>query len=115
MSIDVKLWRQNLRSELRMAADKQFQRENWFGLGNRIDSPSDVYNRLFSDLGIEEFITCQEIGLDEQRKAAGSDFVAKLRAFEKVVDPELRPEAVIDHPKWIEIRRAAQRFLDALG
>jgi hypothetical protein len=115
MPVDVSIWQRNICQGLYEVADEKFQRENWSGKGKYISSPDDIYNSLFSDLGIKDFIASSEVGLTDQQKKAGDDLVAKLEAFDKVVGPELPPDVVIDHPKWNEIRQAAKKFRDSLG
>jgi len=115
MSWNVPLWRKNLTIVLRRLADETFQRENWFGHGKYVDSPDEVYNQLFSDNEIEEFVDSPEVGLDAQQRTSGHHLIDMLEAFDKIVGPELSPEVVIDHPKWVEIRHAARQFLDLLN
>ena len=115
MTRDVSLWRKKLCSALDLLADENFQRENWFGRGKYVDSPDEQYNNLFTDYDIEEFVDSPEIALNPQQRAAGQRLIDMLEAFDKSVGPELLPEVVIDHPKWVEIRHAARQFLDLLN
>ncbi|MBS0224338.1 MAG: hypothetical protein JSR91_26760 [Proteobacteria bacterium] len=114
MTLNVSLWRKNVCGALDILADETFQRGNWFGKGRYIDSPSDQYNSLFSDFEFEEFVDSPLVDLNVRQRAAGRRLIDLLRAFEKVVDLELPPEVVIDHPKWVEIRHAARQFLHLL-
>lgn len=70
---------------------------------------------FFTDYDIEEFVYSPEIALALRQRAAGQRFIDMLEAFDKTVGPELLPEVVIDHPKWVEIRHAARQFLDLLN
>jgi len=55
-----------------------------------------------------------DLGLDEVQKAAGKEFVDRMRDFDKIGGPELPWQEVIDHPGWIKVREAAARFLALL-
>jgi hypothetical protein len=115
MAADGKLWRKNMCGFLRTLADARCQRENWFGKGKYVSSPEEMYNELFSDFDIEQFLTSPQVALTDDQRSAGKDLVAKLEAFDKAVGPDLIPEKVIDHPEWAKIRTAAQAFHKALG
>jgi hypothetical protein len=108
------MWRQNACEIIGNIADEKFQRDAWFGKGRYISSPQEVFNQVFGDLAFEEFIASPEIGFNELQKAAASKLVEKMRYFEKLVDAELRPEQVVDHPVWQEVRQTAKRALDLL-
>ena len=115
MTLNVPLWRKNVCDSLDSLADETFQRENWFGNGRYISSPSDEYNHLFSDFDIEEFVDSPLVDLNVRQRTAGHRLIGLMRAFEKAVDPDLPPEVVIDHPQWAEIRIAARQFLHLLS
>jgi hypothetical protein len=115
MTYNVAIWRRNVCEGLDDAANEKFQRENWFGHGRHVSSPSEVYNTLFTDFDLAQFVASPEVGLDEAQKAAGDALIRKLRAFEKEVDAEMPPEQVIDHPMWADVRVAARHFAGLLG
>jgi hypothetical protein len=113
-STNVTLWRRNACGALDIIADEKFQRDAWFGKSKYFSSPDEVYNGLFSDVDIEEFIVSPEIALNDLQKAAGNSFVEKIRIFETLVDESLPPDQVIDHPAWREVRHAAKKFWNLL-
>jgi len=113
MGANVAMWRKNACQIIWTVADEKFQRDNWFGKGEYVSSPSEMYNNVFDDLAIEEFLASPEIALNVLQKAAGNRLVEAMNAFEKPVD-SLTPDQVIDHPAWREVRDAAKRFWDLL-
>ena len=108
------MWRKNACEIIGNVADEEFQRDAWFGKGGYVSSPQEVFNQVFNDLAFEEFIVSPEIDLNDLQKAAANRLVEKMRYFEKLVSEDLRPEQVIDHPAWREVRQTAKRLLDLL-
>jgi hypothetical protein len=111
---DIPLWRKNACWIIGGVADEKFQRDAWFGKGKYVSSPVEIYNQVFGDLALEEFIASPEIGLNDMQKAAANELIEKMRHFEKLVDEDLPPRQVIDHPVWREVRQTASRLLDLL-
>ena len=50
------MWGLNLLTALRHVADERYQRRAWFGIGPEVSSPTEVFNELFDDCRISEFI-----------------------------------------------------------
>jgi len=115
MATNPEIWRANMCGCLRAMADEHFQRENWFGRGKYVSSPEEMYNEIFSDFDIEQFLTAPEVALTPDQRSAGKQLISQLEAFDKLVGPALPPEKVIDHADWARIRSAAKNFHDALG
>jgi|SRR5882757_7223518 hypothetical protein len=113
MGANVAMWRKNACQIIWTVADEKFQRDNWFGKGKYVSSPSEMHNNVFDDLAIEEFLASSEIGLNDLQRAAGDRFVDAMNAFDKPMD-SLTPEQILDHPMWREVRRTAKAFLDLL-
>jgi hypothetical protein len=110
---NVPRWRKNACNFISHIADEQFQRDNWFGKGKYISSPDEMYNEVFDDILIEEFLVSPEVGLNDQQRAAGKRFVDAMNAFDKPMN-SLTSEQIIDHTMWREVRKAAKEFLDLL-
>jgi len=108
---NIPAWRKNAIEIIGSVADESFQRDAWFGKGRYVSSPEAIYNQVFSDLAFEMFVESPEICLNDLQKAAAKKLIEKMRSFEKAVDSRLLPEQVIDHPAWIDVRRAAKTFL----
>jgi hypothetical protein len=114
MSTNAKIWLEKACDIIGSVADERFQRDNWFGQGKFISWPTEMYNEVFDDLLIEDFLESSEVGLNEPQRAAGQMFVEAMKAFEESVN-SLTPTEVIDHPQWREVRRTARIFLDMLS
>jgi hypothetical protein len=71
-------------------------------------------HQVFGDLAFEKFIASPEINLNDLQKKAANELIEKMRYFEKLVDRDLPPRQVIDHPVWREVRQTASRLLDLL-
>lgn len=113
MALDKKIWLGDARSVLDAIADRDVLNDAWSGRSNYPTSPEEIYNEVFSDALLGEYGR-PELGLDETQKAAGKDFVDRMRDFDKIGGPELPWQEVIDHPGWIKVREAAKKFLDLL-
>jgi hypothetical protein len=111
---DIPQWRKNACYIIGNVADEKFQRDAWFGKGKYVSSPDEVYNQVFGDLAFEKFIASPEIDLNDLQKAAANQLVEKMRYFERLVDRNLPPRQVIDHPAWKEVRQTAKRLLALL-
>lgn len=114
MAANVTMWRKHVCEAVDTIADVNFQRDNWFGNGRYLSSPEDIYNQLFDDAVIEEFLDSAEVGLNDLQKAAGRRLVERLTFFDKLGGPSLPASTVIEHPVWKEVREAARRFLSLL-
>jgi hypothetical protein len=95
-------------------ADEEFQRTAWFGKSRYVSSPEEIYNQVFSDLDLEQFIISPEVALGDLQRAAATQLLRKMQYFDEIMGENLSPEGVIDHPLWLEIREAAREVLDAL-
>lgn len=105
-------WRTAIREVVGYAADEKFQREHWAGTEKYLVTPAEIYN-ILDDWEFDKCLADAEVGLNERQCAAGQDLAKKLAAFDKPVD-SLTDAEVVDHPLWIEVPKAAGRFLDAL-
>jgi len=113
MTIIKKIWLKNACDVLDDIADPNHLREAWSGKSRYISSPTEIYNNVFSDAVIDEYMDA-DLDLDEAQKAAGKSFIDSMEDFDKIGGPELPWQEVIDHPGWIKVREAAKRFLDLL-
>lgn len=115
MATEINTWRQKVCDGLWGVMDEQFQRQAWYPGGKQMSSPDEVYNTLFSDYGFEEFMQLPDAGLSSEQSAAGHQLISMMRRFSDKMGRHMRPDDVIDHADWREIRHAAKRFADMLG
>lgn len=114
MALDRKIWLVDVCNVLDSIADASVLRDAWSGRSDYPTSPEEIYNEVFNDAYVGEYGR-PELGLDEAQKAAGKEFVDRMRYFDKLGGPELPWDVVIDHPDWVKVREAAKRFLDLLN
>jgi len=107
------IWLKNACDVLDDIADPNYLREAWSGKSKYISTPTEIYNNVFSDAVIDEYMDA-DLGLDEAQKVAGKEFIDRMRYFDRLGGPELPWDVVIDHPDWVKVREAAKKFLDLL-
>jgi hypothetical protein len=115
MVVNASRWRERACEIIGYVADEDLHRTAWFGQGPFISSPDEIYNQVFSDLDLENFITSSAVGLTDLQKAAATDLASKMNHFDQMMGGNLSPDKVVDHSAWREVREAARRLLVALG
>lgn len=107
------LWLKNVYCVLDAIADRDVLHDAWSGKSDYPTTPEEIYNEVFSDAHVDGYAD-PDLALDETQKAAGKEFVDRMRDFDKIGGPELPWQEVIDHPGWIKVREAARKFLALL-
>jgi hypothetical protein len=107
------MWGKNLLTAVQNIADEAYQRRAWFGLGPEVSSPSEVFNCLFDDTQIEDFLA-------NPPTYASRASLAQLARLRDAMDDLLgvdddRAEALIDSAPWAEIRQIARTAADLLA
>ncbi|HWD60179.1 MAG TPA: hypothetical protein VG308_17975 [Stellaceae bacterium] len=114
MAVDVKAWRRVVEDVVAGLADEAMQRRAWFGLGPEVSSPDDEFCMFFGDAAVEEFLERDDTGLGAGQRAAGRHLFKLMRDLSDQTPEHIEPEALIDDPRWQEIRNAAARFAKLL-
>lgn len=112
--MDILLWKNNIKEVVKDIADKGFQEEAWFGKGDYISSPDEVYCTLFDDFIFEDFLENNEAGLTDTQKNLGYKLVSALESYSPKDQALAEPSKIINDPEWDRVRGAAQEFLDSL-
>lgn len=107
------IWLKNACDVLDAIADREVLHDAWSRKSDYPTNPEEIYNEVFNDVIIDEYAD-PGLSLDEAHKAAGKEFVDRMRDFDKIGGPELPWQEVIDHPGWIKVRESAARFLSLL-
>jgi hypothetical protein len=115
VSIDQEAWRSVIIGAVRSLADESGQRRAWFGVGPEMGSPDEEVNQFLGDAAFAEYLDLADNGLDESQLAAGQRLLQQMRHFSESTPNILKPEDVIDDPKWKDVRHAARAFLTSLG
>ena len=80
------IWLKNACDVLDAIADREVLHDAWSGKSDYPTTPEEIYNEVFSDANIEEYIDA-ELALNEVQKAAGKEFVDRMRDFDKIGGP----------------------------
>lgn len=108
------LWREKIKRAVEGIASKDFQSKAWFGKGDEISSPEEVYATLLDDFTFEDFLTNDDINLTDLQKNKGRRLVGVMEGYPPINQPNPNPYFVIDDPEWEKVRKVAQDFLDSL-
>lgn len=122
MSFGTGDWTQLILDAVEPIADRNCQERSWFDrpwLGSpkgyrEISSPNEDLSRLFDDLDFDDYLRSPGVTLSEEQRRLGLLFRDKLHDFSNDTPQFLNPAEVIDDPRWVDIRKAAGAFADAL-
>lgn len=115
MTIDVDVWKKNVCDAVGMVSDRSFQVEAWHGRGRYLSTPEELYNHVFSDVDLPQFLNCQEVILNDETRISGEELVKSMEKFDEIPGTTLPVDSLIDHPAWIQVRKNAERFLELLS
>jgi hypothetical protein len=109
------VWIKNVRAVVGFISDEQAQRDEWLvSEPSIIWWPDELFCKFFDDLFFDEFLLSPEINLTSEQRAAGETLLAKMEIFSDSTPVHVDPKHIIDDDRWVDIRRAAQVFLDGL-
>jgi hypothetical protein len=112
--MDFKAWEAMILHVVVQISDGEYQRLSWFGKGEFISSPDELYSGLFDDAMIEEFLETYGEELTEDQNQAGKELVRQMSQYAALTPENLDPAEVIDDPRWQDIRELASSFLTAM-
>lgn len=113
--MDFDTWKNMIIDVVTQISDFEYQRGSWFGKGELISSPDELYNGLFDDSRIEEFLEAHAKQLTDDQRRTGLELVRKMNQYAPANVKYLDPATVIEDPLWDELRRSAKSFLSALN
>lgn len=112
--MDFETWKNLILDMATQISDREYQASSWFGKGEFVSSPDELYNGLFYDGMIEEFLETHTKDLTEEQSKAGRELVRQMNQYSPASIEHLDPAKVIDDPRWDEVRRSALSFVSAL-
>ena len=112
--MNILLWKNNIKEAVKDIADKNFQEEAWFGKGDYISSPDELYCTLFDDFIFEDFLENDEAGLTDTQKRLGYKLISALESYSPKGQSLPEPGQMINDPEWSKVRDVAQAFFDSL-
>lgn len=116
MATDMEIWRERVIDQLRHIANEAFQRKVWFGGGEDqwVDSPTETIC-AYDDLLVPRILAEPEHGLDWEQVVELTRLNSLMDDLVENTPDSIRPEDLIDDPRWREIREQAVVTLTALS
>ena len=105
-------WKDNILSAALQIADESYQRASWFGSGDRVSSPEELYCLLFDDFMFEDFIVIHRNSMTREQFDKAVMFMKVMDEFSNNNPDFLPPEKVIQDEGWREVRLIAKDLLD---
>ncbi|MBT4703413.1 MAG: hypothetical protein HOB79_20250 [Rhodospirillaceae bacterium] len=102
------VWLECILEVLEEIADRSYQRQAWFGKGESISSPTEVYCSLFDDFMFDDFLASSEFKLTPEQRELAEILRVKMNRFSDVIGDQPDPNFVLDHPTWIEVSALAR-------
>jgi len=96
-------------------ADEAHQRTSWFGVGPWINSPDEQFCRFFDDADVPEFLSRANNRLSDEQALHLTKLNVMMRKLSDNTLDIIKPEDLIDDPRWQEIRKQASITLDAMS
>jgi hypothetical protein len=108
-------WKTAILNTVLHIASKDYQEKSWFGKGDVISSPEELYCELFDDELFDDFLSSSQVVMTETQKQFGRQLKAKLENYSKIVSEFPNPKEIFFDPQWEEIRTVARKFLEAMS
>ena len=107
-------WTELIKDTVRHIADKAYQERSWLGRGTEVDSPEEMFCRLFDDLDFEGFLKAEDVPLTADQRMRGRLLSYKMNDYASRTPKLLNATEVLKDPRWEEIRAAADGFLEII-
>jgi hypothetical protein len=112
--MNIEYWKQEILSATKKISSEEYQQETWFGKGEQISSPEELYCTLLEDFLFEDFLTAENNGLSEMQRSLGEDLKNKMNMFSDSINSYKNPTEIINNQKWEEIRQVALKFISSI-
>ncbi len=109
-----KIWRGRVKQAVRGLADEAMQRRGWLGIGPEESSPTEDICQLVDDTDFEKYLDTANAGYTTKQVEAGKQLLIMIQQFPHKVRDKIKPEELINDPRWVKIRDAAKNFLTLL-
>lgn len=113
--MDANSWRSCVLDVVRKIADDAYQREAWFGVGDQVSSPEELYCELFDDYIYDDFLVSLDINMTNHQRELGILLKNMMNEYANGIDYLADPQKVYDDPKWNSVREAAREFFNMLS
>lgn len=108
-------WLENIVGVVKHFADEEYQRSAWLGHGLSVSSPTEMYNELYEDVAFNLYRDQYGSSFSDAQRSAWLGFDQMLEKYGESLDEKVNPEAVLEDPAWLQVRRAADRFLQTFA
>jgi hypothetical protein len=108
------VWRSVAVNATRGVADEALQKRCWFGIGPEVGDPDEFVNQFF-EASLREFLEHPDNALTPLQISTGRKLQRSIEEFTASTPSILKPQDVIDDPRWRDVRAAAAEFLASLG
>ncbi len=92
-------------------ASLERQREAWLLQRPTLESPTEIYERLFGDLQADLFFLEHSESFSELQRQAWGVLEAEMNAYWPKIAAGIDEREVLNDPKWQIVRDAACHFL----
>lgn len=111
--MDMKCWKGKILETARKISSKKYQEDTWFGKGDKVSSPEELYCTLFEDFLFEDYLQAEDNSLSESQFSLGNELRNKMNAFAEKMDLYQDPKTTLEDPYWREIRQTAEHFINS--
>lgn len=94
-------------------ADREYQAESWFGKGERVSSPAELYYGLMEDCTFDLFHETYGKNFSEDQIYCWNELKHLLEQYWRGLPKFPDPYIVFNDPKWQIVRDSASRFVKA--
>ena len=117
MPVDMEVWRRLVIDALGSVGDEALQRTVWFNLpGNRlVGDPNEFIISLLGDASFQEYLEREDNGLTDEHLTMGRELLRLMEDFCAATPEFLKPQDIMDDPRWVTIRDKAMALRTSLG
>ncbi len=113
--MDTNSWKKAVMGAVREIADESYQKSAWFGVGEEISSPEEVYCTLFDDFIYDDFLDSVNVPITDKQRMLGRELRDAMNQYANSIDYLCDADKVYNDPKWNDIRILAKFFWEALS
>ena len=107
-------WKDLVLDVVRKISDENYQKNTWFGGGDSISSPQELYCQLFDDFMYEDFLISEDINITTAQREMGKCLENAMNQYTNKIDYIKDPKKVFDDSRWNNIRKIAKGFIKTM-
>jgi hypothetical protein len=106
-------WQERILATVEHISSREYQLDAWFGRGNTVSSPDELFCELFDDLAFRLFFEKYSMDFTDVQKLAWKKLEDSLQSYAGVTPQKMDPKAVFNDGRWQEVREFARMFVEA--